>query len=123
VVLAGFLFRPLRLWFSSCRVFKFSFVFSSFVLPLVKVLVNCRFWSIGFSFGQVSLAQVLFFGFVRGWFCRFSKLACLLRSAVLANYRFHSASSFLNQLVSGRSKLAFACLAFWQVLFLVIAKK
>ena len=83
-------------------------------MALVKVLVNCRFWSIGFSFGQVTLAQVLFFGFVRSRFCRFSKLACLLRSVVLTNCVFHSAGKFLNQFVSGRSKLAFAYLAFWQ---------
>jgi len=69
-----FLFNSLWFWFSNCRVFKFSFVFSIFVLALVKVLVNCRFWSIGFSFGQVTLAQVLFFGCVRGWFCRLSKI-------------------------------------------------
>jgi hypothetical protein len=92
-------------------------------LPLVNAPVNFRFWSIGFFFGQVSLAQVLFFGFVRGWFCRFSKLARWLCSVFLVNYRFHSASQFLNQFVSGRSKFAFAYLAFWQVLFLVIAKK
>ena len=83
-------------------------------MPLVKVLVNCRFWSIGFSFGKVSLAQVLFFGFVRGWLCRFSKLACLLRSVLLVNYVFHSAGKLLNQFISGWSKLAFAYLAFWQ---------
>ncbi len=96
--------------------FQFSF------LPLVKVLVNLGLWLFGESVGQVSLAQVLFFGFVRGWFCRFSKLACWLRSSVFKNRVFHSASKFLNQFVLGRSKLAFASLAFWQVLFLVIAK-
>ena len=42
--------------------FQFSF------LLLVKVLVNFRFWLIGFSFGQVTLAQILFFKFIRGWF-------------------------------------------------------
>ena len=102
------------------------------------------------SFGQVSLANVLFFGFVRGWFCRFSKLACWLRSVVLVNYRFHSAGKFLNQFVRvGQSWLSiiwrsgkiwflfrqqdfesilfwlvkvFDYLAFWQVKFLVVAK-
>jgi len=36
--------------------FQFSF------LPLVKVLVNYRLCLFGVSFGQVTLAQVLFFG-------------------------------------------------------------
>jgi hypothetical protein len=40
--------------------FQFSF------LPLVKVLVNCRLQLFGESFGQVTLAQVLFFGYILG---------------------------------------------------------
>ena len=64
------------------------------------------------SFGQVSLAQVLFFGFVRGRFCRFSKLARFLSSVVLVNFGFHFASKLLNQFCFGWSKLAFGYLVF-----------
>ena len=71
-----------------------------------------------------TLAQVLFFSFVRGWVSRFSKLACLLQSVILVYCVFHSASRFLNQFVLvgqnwhllvwrfGWSKLAFDYLAF-----------
>ena len=83
-------------------------------LSLVNVLVNFRFWSIGFSFGQVKLAQVLFFGFVHGWFCRFSKPAQFLWSIVLANCGFHLVSKSLNQFRFGLSKLSLDYLALWK---------
>jgi hypothetical protein len=47
-------------------------------LPLVKVLVNCGLCLFSVSFGQVTFAKILFFGCVRGCFCRFSKLTWFL---------------------------------------------
>jgi hypothetical protein len=84
-------------------------------LALVKVLVNFGLRLFGESFGQVTLAQVLFFGFVRGWLCRLSTLAQFLWSIALVNRDFHLVSKSLNQFRFGLSKLAFGYLAFCKI--------
>ena len=89
------------------------------------------------------------FGFVRGWLCRFSKLACLFLAKVLINSVCKIISASLALSVFGQVRFSkivvLVCLrfcsaksvfvasvwlvvvfgysAFWQVLFFAIAKK
>ena len=97
---SGFGFQTIEL-VSFSRSFQFSF------LPLVKVLVNCGFRLFGESFGQATLAQVLFFSDIHFWRRRLSKLASFLRSVVLVNRGFHLVSMSLNQFRFGWSKFYF----------------